>query len=442
MSLPSVRVSENGRFLITEDGSPFFYLGDTAWELFHRLTLEEADLYLTVRSNQGFNVVQAVILAELDGLHTPNANGHIPLIGDDPTKPNEYYFRHVDSIIRLAEKKGIYMGILPTWGDKVHSGLWGIGPAIFDKNNAYLYGKFLGERYRDFNNIVWILGGDRPGEGYEDIWTSMAKGISDGLGRKPIITYHPTGGQSSSQWFHNMEWLSFNMWQSGHCLVDAPNWDMIRSDYDKTPIKPVIDGEPNYEGHPIDPYLRKWKPEYGRFTDYEVRKQAYRAVFSGACGHTYGHHSVWQMYDERYKPTTFPNVYWYEAIYAPGAKQMIHLKNLLLSFPYFTRIPAQDMLIGITPPPPPKGIDDRINDKRASHPVATRDKEGSYALIYFPLANQPLNIDTSSLLGCVIKASWFDPRTGERYYIGEFSKGTLKFTSPLGGPDWVLILEV
>lgn len=99
MSLPSVRISENGRFLVTEDGKPFFYLGDTAWELFHRLTLEEADLYLTVRSNQGFNVIQAVILAELDGLHTPNANGHIPLIGDDPTKPNEYYFRHVDSII-------------------------------------------------------------------------------------------------------------------------------------------------------------------------------------------------------------------------------------------------------------------------------------------------------------------------------------------------------
>jgi hypothetical protein len=90
---------------MTEHGEPFFWLGDTAWELFHRLSLPEAEHYLDVRRQQGFNLIQAVALAELDGLHTPNANGHIPLAGDDPTRPNEFYFRHVDAIIRMAAEK-------------------------------------------------------------------------------------------------------------------------------------------------------------------------------------------------------------------------------------------------------------------------------------------------------------------------------------------------
>ena len=95
-SLLRLKVSDNHRFLMKEDGSPFFYQGDTAWELFHRLKREEADIYLADRAQKKFTVLQAVILAELDGLHTPNAYGQLPLVGDDPTKPNEEYFRHVD----------------------------------------------------------------------------------------------------------------------------------------------------------------------------------------------------------------------------------------------------------------------------------------------------------------------------------------------------------
>src|SRR3954452_7231976 len=93
---PRLKVSENRRFLVKEDGSPFFYLGDTAWELFHRLDREEAERYLKDRAAKGFTVIQAVVLAELDGLHSPNPYGHTPLEGDDPARPVEDYFKHVD----------------------------------------------------------------------------------------------------------------------------------------------------------------------------------------------------------------------------------------------------------------------------------------------------------------------------------------------------------
>lgn len=440
MALPRIQVSDNHRFLVTEMGEPFFWLGDTAWELFHRLSLAEAEHYLDVRSAQGFNVIQAVVLAELDGLHTPNANGHIPLCGDDPTRPNAFYFAHVDAVIRLAAKKGLYVGLLPTWGDKVHAGLWGVGPVVFTAENARTYGRFLGERYREDSNVLWILGGDRPAEGYEHLWAAMAKGIREGLGFRPFMTYHPRGGSSSSAALHDADWLDMNMMQSGHCLVDTPNWEMIRADYERTPVKPTLDGEPNYEHHPVDPYLRHWKQEYGRYTDYDVRKQAYRAVFAGACGHTYGSHSVWQMWAPKFAPTTHPSPAWDEAIYAPGARQMTHLKHLMLSLPYLSRIPAPDLLPLVTPPPAPVDSDDRINPLRAAHPAAARCSEGRWGLVYFPLGGQELQVDLR-LLATNVRAAWFDPRDGCRYAAGEFEREVTTFTSPLGGPDWVLVLE-
>src|SRR3546814_573719 len=116
-----LKVSENGHFLEYQNGDPFFWLGDTAWELFHRLDRKEAALYLENRAEKGFTVIQAVVLAEFDGLHTPNAYGDTPLTEDDPTRPNEAYFKHVDYIVRKASRLGLFIGMLPTWGDKVRS---------------------------------------------------------------------------------------------------------------------------------------------------------------------------------------------------------------------------------------------------------------------------------------------------------------------------------
>src|SRR5499433_4451853 len=100
---PKLKVTENRRYLQYENGKPFFYMGDTAWELFHRLNREEATHYLTNRSQKGFTVIQAVVLAQLGGLTVPNPYGDLPLIGGDPARPNEAYFRHVDFIVNKAE---------------------------------------------------------------------------------------------------------------------------------------------------------------------------------------------------------------------------------------------------------------------------------------------------------------------------------------------------
>src|SRR4029079_7637226 len=180
--LAHLKVSDNHRFLVTEDGRPFFWLGDTAWELFHRQTREDAGRYLANRAALRFTVVQAVALAAFDGLTAPNAYGHLPIRNNDPTQPNQEYFAHVDWVVARANALGIYIGLLPTWGDKWNK-KWGAGPEIFTPENAATYGEWLGRRYKDAG-IVWILGGDRPIENdrHKEIIGAMAHGLRRGDG--------------------------------------------------------------------------------------------------------------------------------------------------------------------------------------------------------------------------------------------------------------------
>ncbi|MFS0724377.1 glycoside hydrolase family 140 protein [Paenibacillus sp. 1P07SE] len=430
-SLPGLAISGNRRHLTLADGSPFFWLGDTAWELFHRLNREEAELYLRSRAADGFNVIQAVALAELDGLTTGNAYGKLPLLKNedgsfDPERPDlapagEYgYWEHVDYIVDLAAELGLYIGLLPTWGDKFHVA-WGKGPDIFDPDNARAYGRWIGERYRDRSNIVWIMGGDRPLHELRHfaIVRAMAEGVREGSAGRQLMTFHPHGGVSSSLHVHHEPWLDFNMLQSSHGSQYIANYDMIAKDYARTPTKPTLDGEPCYEDIPIG-----FKLEKGFFDAADVRKAAYWAVFAGAFGHTYGHHAVWSMTKE---PEGWFTMSWRQALTRPGAGQMKHVRRLLESRPFEERVPDQSLLVEAY--------------TGASHLQAARGQ--GYAFIYSP-SGLPFEVHMGRLTGDTVQAAWYDPRTGETTPACRLpNTGTARFTPPSSGrnDDWVLILD-
>ena len=436
MTLPRLQVSDNQRFLVTSDGNPFFWLGDTAWELFHRLTREEAAFYFAARQRQRFNLIQAVVLAEFDGLDMPNAYGECPLIDNDPTRPNEAYFAYVDELIEMAADHDLYIGLLPTWGDKVNRRQWGVGPIVFDEQNAQIYGEYLGERYRDRTNIIWILGGDRVAllekegttDDYRPLWRAMAAGIDSGTDGQALMTYHPQGRTSSSQWLHGETWLDFNMMQSGHGGgPDRPVWEMIERDYGLTPVKPVLDGEPNYEDHPINPGAN-WDPANGHYREHDVRKQLYRSVFTGGFGVTYGHHSIWQFCGPRHPGHNHTDRTWLEALERPGANQVQFLRALMESRRFLSRIPDQSLIVS-------------TNGERGEQMRATRDSGGSYAMVYLP-RTRPVQVNFGKLSGETIRAWWYSPRTGQLSHIGKFAKGEdALFTPPSDGPDWVLVLD-
>jgi len=428
-----LKVSGNKRFLVFEDGTPFFYLGDTGWELFHRLNKEETEKYLENRRAKGFTVVQAVVLAEVDGLNTPNAEGNKPLTGNDPLKLNEAYFGHVDWVIRKAAEKGIFIGLLPTWGDKWNR-KWGTGPQIFNPENARAYGKILGERYRNQPNIIWILGGDRPVEVELQRQTvvAMAEGLKEGDGGSHLMSFHPTGGSGSSQYFHNEPWLDFNMRQNGHSLSYTERYYATADDYRLEPAKPVIDAEPIYEDHPIN-----FNPDANSHsTAADVRRPLYWDLFSGAFGHTYGHHSVWQMWTPERSPINRPLMPWYEAIDQPGAGQMMYGRKLIESRPFLTRIPDNSVIV-------PDNVTSAVPGAGSYRFVATRDQDGSYAMVYAPVGRKFI-VRMDVIKGNEVVAWWFNPRNGEATMIGKYSNtGTQTFNTPSPGEnlDWILVLD-
>ncbi len=431
-SLPGLRVSDNHRFLVTTEGRPFFWLGDTAWELFHRLTREEAGRFLRNRAERRFTIVQAVVLAELDGLKAPNPYGEIPLINNDPTRPNEKYFEHVDWIVHAANDLGIYIGMLPTWGDKWNK-KWGVGPVIFDPQNADSYGEWLGRRYRDAG-LVWILGGDRPVEtdGQKEILRAMARGLRRGDGGAHLMTFHPTGGQGSSGPFHDEDWLDFNMRQNGHVAEYTGRYDQTLADYRRSPVKPVLDGEPLYEDHPVSFDAKK----LGHSIASDVRRPLYWDLFNGACGHTYGNHAVWQMWAPPRDPINNPLMPWQEAMDQTGGEQMQHARALLESRPFLTRVPAPEIIAADRVPTSVPG-------EGRYHFAATRDSDGRYAMVYAPVGRS-FAVRMDLITGARVKAWWFNPRDGVATLLGDFpNTGERSFTPPAPGEmlDWVLVLD-
>jgi hypothetical protein len=435
---PTLKISGNKRFLIHEDGKPFFYLGDTAWELFHRLNREEADKYLEDRAKKSFTVVQAVAIAELDGHSVPNAYGHLPLIDLNPAKPDvkdgaaNDYWDQVDYVVNKAEALGMFIGFLPTWGRYWRDTNSNHKP-LFTPENASTYGEWLGQRYKD-KAIIWILGGDRPIENdtHREIIRAMALGLRKGDGGAHLITFHPPGGNGSSTWFHNEDWLDFNMRQNGHVPEFTGRYDRTKADYDRIPIKPVFDGEPIYEDHPVS-----FKPkELGHSIAGDVRRPLYWNLFSGAFGHTYGHHSVWQMWSPGKPPINNPLMPWNEAIDQPGAGQMQFGRKLIESRPFLTRIPDDSIVAS-------NRVPTSIPGAGRYRFVATRDESGSYAMVYAPISRK-FSVRMEKITGVQVKTWWFNPRDGSAKTIGTFdNKGEREFVPPEHGEmlDWVLVLD-
>ncbi|HYO83738.1 MAG TPA: glycoside hydrolase family 140 protein [Bryobacteraceae bacterium] len=435
--LPQLKVAPGGRYLVTGDGKPFFYLGDTAWELFHRLNREEATRYLENRAKKGYTVIQAVALAELEGLNDPNPYGHRPLVNNDPLKPDvkdgadNDYWDHVDFIVRKANSLGLYIGFLPTWGDKWNGR--GKLPEVFTPENAQGYGEWIGKRY-GASGVIWVLGGDRPVESdrHRAIIRAMAAGLKNGDSGRNLITYHPPGGAGSADHFHSDDWLSFNMRQNGHAVDFTGRYDKTLFDYKRTPVKPVMDAEPVYEDHPV-----AFRPdEQGHSIAVDVRRPLYWDLFSGAFGHTYGHHSVWQMYSEKRKPINRPLMSWDQAIDQPGAGQMQYGRRLMESRPFLTRVPDDEVIV-------PSTVTSSVPGAGRYRYVATRDESGSYAMVYAPVGRK-FSVRMDKVTGPKVIGWWFNPRNGSATRIGTFeNSGTREFTPPDAGEmlDWVLVLD-
>lgn len=452
LSRGRLEVSKNHRYLQHENGDPFLWIGDTAWELFHRSTREEAEQYLENRRSKGFTVVQSVLLAEMDGLNVPNFYGHHPFYGVDVTRPKVLsgrrndYWDHVDFIIEEAEDRGITMAIVPTWGEWVTPRF--VDEPMFETaSQAYRYGNFLGKRYRKNKNIVWILGGDRqPTEKVNGfaVWRAMAEGIADGVNNtflhdnqadysRTLMTYHSM--TSSAKWWSEDPWIDFYMWGTYHSSADwARSFRVATEDWNRANPKPTLNGEPCYEE-----MARDYKGANGFFGATEVRNAAYWSLLSGSFGFTYGAQPVWQMWTGKAPPTTVKlpdpsptRMTWQTALDLPGARQMYFVRKLMLARPFEQLRPDSSLLAD------PPGL---MDPDPENHVVAARGDR--FAMFYSP-HGKPIHFNCDRISRNGIKAYWFDPREGFFIEIGEFPfKAQLLFDPPGEGPDndWILLID-
>lgn len=448
----------NPHYISHEDGTPFFWMGDTGWEILHRLSRDEIDHYMSTRKSQGFNVIQTVIVSQaLRSMKPTNFYGDEIFISGDPSQPlttrgndpedQEAYdfWDHVDYAVTTAEYYGLYLALLPTWGE------WVIareGKPIFNNTQqTYEYGQFLGNRYKNRPNVIWVLGGDRhPDErpsGVE-LWQAMAEGIADGINgmglnngkadyTTTLMTHH--GYASSSSWFHNDEWIDFHMYGSYHAdFYVSRAYEVALKDWNLPDPKPTINAEPNYEDHPLNYAIEG----NSFFRAADVRIMAYWSVFSGSAGFTYGAHAVWQCTDSTRPPlSSFTRRNWQESLKLEGADHVTRLRELMKSRPMKDLMPDQSLIIA-------------GQGQGSNYICAIRGQ--SHAFIYIP-TGADITIRMGILTGERIKAWWYDPRTGKTKLINEYANsgekrfrvpGRSKETSWLRsgrGCDWVLVLE-
>ena len=254
----------------------------------------------------------------------------------------------------------------------------------------------------------------------------MAEGVIAGVGgkEKALLSFHPQPNElGAGEYFYHDNWLDFNMFQNGHCR-DTRVYDKIQASYNRTPIKPVIDGEPIYEDHPVCFNAN----DLGISNAYDVRKFAYLDLFAGAFGHTYGCHDIWQFYSPYREAVNNPKIYWQEAMELPGANQMKYVRRLMESRPILDRVPDQTLIL-------------ENNLPAAERIQATRGND--YAFIY-TAAGKSFTVNLGKISGAKLNTTWFNPRNGEMQKSEQINnKGQKKFTPPSAGygHDWVLILD-
>jgi len=422
-----LQVSENKRYLKNGE-HPFFWLGDTAWLLFQQCSKDEAWTYLKNRKEKGFSVIQPTLIHSMPG----EESSSLATVKCDVT--TKAYWEHCDQIIEMAEELGLYMGLLPAWGSVVKE-------KILNADNVERYARFLGERYKNYPNIIWILGGDIRGSDGLDVYPKFGRLLKE-LTPDKLITFHPFGRTASSLWFHEEDWLDINMFQSGHRHYDQAslgewddnaskeeffgedNWRYVDRDLSYDTVKPTVDGEPSYEQ--ILQGLHDQSQPYWQACD--VRRYAYWSVFQGAMGHTYGDNAIMQFYNGSGGNYGVKEV-WKEALHHEGSGHMMHLADLMKSVNFTNGQPKEELLIS--------------GQKEKYERIAVFAGE-DYILCY-DYSGREFSLNLSGYQGKKLYAYWMDPVSGVYSYLQDMTNHDVITVKPVarftGQNDWVLVIR-
>jgi len=403
-----LRLEPGRRYLVDAAGRPFFIKADAAWSLIAQLQRPDLERYLAARQRQGYNALLVELQEHKFSSHAPlNAYGVAPFLRPgDFTAPNDAYFEYADEVIRRAAAHGMLVMLTPAYlgydgGDEG----WYRDLSRLTSPQLREYGRYVARRLGANPNLLWVHGGDYLPPN-RIVLREVAEGIREVAG-PGLHTFHGSRGHSALGFLGPGEpWLNVN-------TIYSTEYDVIakaRAEYARSAM-PFFLIEARYEN------------EKGA-GDEVVRRQAYQALLSGACGHTMGNKPVWDF-----------SAGWQAALDSPGARSMQQFHRLLDALPWWTLAPDLDHRVLVA------------GAGSGAEAVAAADPAGALALVYVP-SPRAVTIDLRRLHGPQVDARWFDPVSGrERPVAGSpLSSDGLRVFSPDGAnaggaEDWVLVLR-
>lgn len=428
----SVSVESGKRVFITGKNEPFFWLGDTAWACPARAAWEDWVTYIDTRAGQGFNVIQINSLPQFDAVKPVWKERKPFALGTDEQwdydKINIDYFHHLDKMITYANEKGLIVAVVVLWFVHVPNSRLDLQHAKhctgrMTLDQAKKYAEFLVDLLKN-REIVWIISGDDDykGEGVKEFYNAVGKVIKEKDQYGHLITTHPA--YMSGEYFHEEDWLDFNMIQSSHGDATQHNaYELVQEEWKRLPPKPVINAEPCYEGS------KGWDTGH-IFDRRDVRKACWWSILSGSiAGITYGASGIWQWAEVAKESEDLENKLkktWYEAIEYPGAIDLVRIKTFLTELPWWTLEPAQQLIL----------------NKPKSYTAVGASKSGDLLIAYLP-EGEEIKLDISKIsLG--VNAHWYwywwKAENGEKYEA-KISDGQSIIIKAPSNDDWIFVLR-
>jgi hypothetical protein len=421
-----LRISGNAHYLEGQNGTPFLWLGDSAWTAPQSLTPSEMDLYLDNRNAKGFTAVVAELINTKFTKSPPNdAAGHPPFTATlspgvfDMSKPSSAYFDTVDVFVQKAAARGMVVLLSHSYlgyagGDEG----WYTTMKANGQGRLRQWGQWLGARYKNQGNIVWLNGGDyTPPEAW--VVDEPALGIRDG-GATQLMTVHTGRNENGYALWGSRSWLDLTPIYTGPPTALPP---LFRTEYTRTPTRPAFLVEARYENNASD-----WTPSM-------LRYQAYQPYLTGGMGQMFGNEPIWCA------GGTCPGVQpfsWQTALDMQGSQDMARLAGVLSSRQWWKLVPDSAHTVLTS------GYGSGLGEI-----VAARANDGSFALAYVPSTGTGSNTFTIAMnqLSSAVNAQWFNPTSGSYSTVAGSpfaNSGSRSFTTPgnngTNTNDWLLVL--
>jgi len=416
-----LKASANHRYLVDQNGQPFFIDGDAAWSLIAHLSDGDKDTYLANRQAHGVNMVIVNLIEHLYATNAPkDVYGNAPFTGKTFTTPNDAYFQHADYAINDAASKGIVVLLDPLYlGSNCDNEGWCTEVEAASTSDMQSWGQYVGNRYKNDNNIVWVIGGDMDPSTVKTQVSAFVQGLTSVDSRHLITAHNAHDEMAVSPWV-GASWLTLNA-----IYTYNPNYEQGQNAWNVSPTLPFFQIESTYENEHSS-------------TQQQLRAEHYWAVLSGGGGYIAGNCPIWGFGDGllgNFCPSAGLN--WQGWLNSPGAANMQRIAGLFTSVAWWNLVPDWSHAV-VTSGYGTYGSTNYVTAERSS--------DGSLVVAYLPVAGT-VGVNMAQLSGAVT-AEWYDPTSGTYTSISGSpftNTGTRQFTTPgnnaAGDADWVLLLQ-